>query len=157
MADIRVLFVCLGNICRSPMAQGVFEKMVSEHPLAKRISVDSAGTGNWHIGNPPDTRAIAAAKRFDCDISHLWARQVNKDDFIDFDYILAMDSDNLRFLKAMQPAHFSGTLARFLEFADRHEDMPDPYYGKDEGFDYVYALCELASRGLLQHIAERHG
>lgn len=157
MADIRVLFVCLGNICRSPMAQGVFEKMRMSHPLAKRIEVDSAGTGNWHIGHPPDVRAIAAAKRCGCDISHLRARQVHREDFDDFDYIIAMDSDNLRFLRAMQPVYFSGTLARFLDFADRHEDMPDPYYGNDEGFDHVYSLCELASRALLQHIAERHG
>lgn len=155
--DIRVLFVCLGNICRSPTAQGVFEKHASKHPLAKRIVVDSAGTGNWHVGQPPDPRAIAAAKRYGCDISHLSARQVVREDFDLYDFILAMDSDNLRHLMAMKPAHFTGTLCRFLEFAGRPEDMPDPYYGHEDGFDHVYQLCEKASAGLLQHIDVHYG
>lgn len=155
--DIRVLFVCLGNICRSPTAHGIFEQMASQHPLATRIEVDSAGTGAWHVGNPPDPRAIEAAQRHGCAIEQLRARQVVVEDFDYFDYILAMDSANLRDLQAMRPAHFGGTLCRFLEFADLSEDVPDPYYGGDAGFDHVYQLCDAASRGLLQHIQQRHG
>lgn len=151
-----MLFVCLGNICRSPTAQGIFEQGFQGHFLAKRLVVDSAGTGGWHVGNPPDPRAIEAAKRHNCDISHLRARQVVAEDFDEFDYILAMDSDNLRHLEAMKPTHFNGQLCRFLDFAGMSADVPDPYYGGAEGFDHVYKLCEKASRGLLAHIAENH-
>ncbi len=155
--DIRVLFVCLGNICRSPTAHGIFQQMAQQHPLGKRIDVDSAGTGAWHVGQPPDPRAIEAAQRHGCDIEPLRARQVLVEDFDHYDYILAMDSANLRELQAMCPAQFGGTLCRFLEFADRSEDVPDPYYGGEDGFDHVYQLCEAASRGLLQRIQQQHG
>jgi protein-tyrosine phosphatase len=155
-AKIRVLFVCLGNICRSPTAHGIFEQMLHNHPLANRIEVDSAGTGHWHIGSPPDARSIAAARHKGCDISHLRARQVVVEDFDEFDYILAMDASNLKNLMAIKPDHFSGKLCLFLDFAGMSADVPDPYYD-DEGFDHVYQLCEQASRGLLQHLLEKHG
>ena len=157
MADLRVLFVCLGNICRSPTAQGIFQQCLDAHPLARRIYVDSAGTGGWHAGSPPDARAIAAAAKHACDISNLRARQFVAADFDTFDYILAMDADNLSHLEAMCPADFSGRLCRFLDFADMHADVPDPYYGGDDGFEHVYALCEQASRGLLKHLLAQHG
>ena len=157
MADLRVLFVCLGNICRSPTAQGIFQHCLASHPLAQRVYVDSAGTGSWHAGKPPDARAIAAAAKHGCDISGLRARQVLAEDFYAFDYILAMDAENLRHLKAMCPADFAGTLCRFLDFADGQGDVPDPYYGGDDGFEHVYTLCEQASRGLLNHLVDQHG
>jgi protein-tyrosine phosphatase len=134
----------------------VFEQMLQNHPLAKRVEVDSAGTGHWHVGSPPDSRSINAARQRGCDISHLRARQVVAEDFDEFDYILAMDSSNLKHLQAMRPGHFGGTLCRFLEFAGLHEDVPDPYYD-DDGFGHVYQLCERASHGLLQHLMEQHG
>lgn len=153
---VRVLFVCLGNICRSPTAHGVFEDMLKNHPLGNRIEVDSAGTGDWHIGRPPDPRTIEAAAERGCDLSHLRARQVTKEDFKHFDYILAMDAQNLRDLKMLCPSDFSGVLCRFLDYADMQADVPDPYFGGSEGFAHVFELCQQASRGLLAHISRQH-
>ena len=154
MRSTSVLFVCLGNICRSPTAHGVFETMVSKLGLAGQISVDSCGTGDWHIGHAPDRRASAEAFRRGYELSHLRARQVAPADFDHFDFILAMDNQNLSDLKAMSPSHFSGRLELFLSFADGNvpSEVPDPYYGGDDGFATVLNLIESASARLLQEI-----
>ena len=150
----RVLFVCLGNICRSPTAHGVFESMVQARGLGDRISVDSCGTGDWHIGHAPDKRAAAEAAQRGYDLSHLRARQVQASDFQQFDYILAMDSQNLADLQAMSPADFSGFLGLFLPFAPDNptDEVPDPYYGGAAGFTQVLDMVEAASEGLLAEI-----
>ncbi|RLQ23085.1 low molecular weight phosphotyrosine protein phosphatase [Seongchinamella sediminis] len=150
----RVLFVCLGNICRSPTAHGVFEAMVRARGLEQQIRVDSCGTGDWHIGHAPDKRATAEALGRGYDLSGLRARQVQVRDFHDFDYILAMDRQNLADLQAMCPAGFSGYLGLFLPFdpAASIAEVPDPYYGGDEGFTRVLDMVEAASEGLLREI-----
>ncbi len=153
-----VLFVCLGNICRSPTAEGVFTALVERHGLAGSILVDSCGTGDWHIGRAPDSRATAAAAKRGYDLRHLRARQVNIDDFDRYHYILAMDESNLRDLQALRPHHHKGHLGLFLEFAPNGDlvDVPDPYYRGDEGFVQVLDLIESASAGLLQRIVGEH-
>ncbi len=150
----RVLFVCLGNICRSPTAHGVFEALVEARSLAGQIEVDSAGTGDWHVGFPPDKRAQAEARRRGVDISSLRARQVKNADFDRFDYVVAMDEANLRDLKRLMPEHFSGYLGLFLPFAPELDisEVPDPYYGAANGFVRVFDLIECASEGLLAEI-----
>ena len=147
-----VLFVCLGNICRSPTAHGVFSAQVAEAGLADRIAIDSAGTGAWHVGEPPDGRATAAALQRGYDLSGLRARQVDPADFERFHYILAMDRSNLSHLEAMRPAGYRGHLGLFLEFHPRPptREVPDPYYGGDRGFEEVLDLVERAGRGLLE-------
>lgn len=149
-----VLFVCLGNICRSPTAHGVFESMVRERGMSEHIKVDSCGTGDWHIGHSPDKRATAEAADRGYRLEHLRARQVRPSDFNEFDYIIAMDAQNLADLSAMCPADFRGTLALFLPFAPGNpvEDVPDPYYGGPEGFTQVLDMIEAASEGLLEEI-----
>lgn len=149
-----ILFVCLGNICRSPTAQAVFENHLSASSLADQIKVDSAGTAAYHLGKAPDPRSRAAARQRGYDLDHLRARQVTAEDFHQFDYILAMDADNLQQLKAMAPEHSQASLALFLDFAtttDRRE-VPDPYFGAGDGFETVLDLCEQASQGLLAHL-----
>lgn len=154
---VRVLFVCLGNICRSPTAHGVFADLVQQAGFGDRIEVDSSGTGDWHIGLPPDGRAVAEAKKRGYNLSHLRARQVCREDFELFDLILAMDRDNLNHLQALRPARARAELRLFLEFASdsEAEEVPDPYFGGAEGFAHVFELVEAASRGLLRHI-EQH-
>ena len=153
-ASVRVLFVCLGNICRSPTAHGVFESMVRERGLHNRIHIDSCGTGDWHVGHPPDRRASAEAARRGYALDHLRARQVRIDDFREFDYILAMDRQNLADLRAMCPSDFNGHLGLFLPMDPDGslEEVPDPYYGGDEGFTRVLDMVEAASEGLLREI-----
>lgn len=157
MKPARVLFVCLGNICRSPTAHGVFERIVEDASLQAQIDVDSAGTGAWHRGHAPDRRAQQAAACRGYDLSGLRARQVCLEDFDRFDYLLAMDNDNLAELRAMRPASFQGELCLFLNFAEDASvaEVPDPYYGGAGGFEDVLDLVEQASRGLLQHICQR--
>lgn len=151
---IRVLFVCLGNICRSPTAHAVFQQMVDERGLGSRILVDSAGTGDWHIGRPPDPRASAAAQQRGVDMSALRARQFQPADFHNFDYILAMDEDNLRDILAQAPESHSAQVGLFLDYASHFEEreVPDPYYGGDEGFEHVLNLIEDAAKGLLDEL-----
>ena len=152
MSEISVLFVCLGNICRSPTAHGVFEKMVLEAGLAQKITIDSCGTGDWHIGHSPDERSASAALTRGYDLSHLRSRQITASDFNRFDYILVMDNKNLSDLKAMRPANYSGQLELFLNYANNYADtleVPDPYYGGASGFDHVIDLVEDASQVLL--------
>lgn len=154
---IRVLFVCLGNICRSPTAQGMFERLAREAELAQFIQVDSAGTGAWHVGEPPDARAQAEAARCGVDLSRQRARSVDATDFESFDYILAMDRSNLAELEARCPPEYIERLHLFLSFAaeTEMEDVPDPYYGGTQGFSRVLDLVEAGSLGLLEHLRER--
>lgn len=148
-----VLFVCLGNICRSPTAHGVFRHMLAQSSLAGQVRVDSAGTGAWHAGEPPDKRAQQEALRRDVNLSDLRARQVTPEDFEKFDYVLAMDHQNLRDLKAACPMSLQHKVQLFLSYADVPEDeVPDPYYGGAKGFQHVFDLVEAASRGLLDHL-----
>ena len=154
----RVLFVCLGNICRSPTAQGVFETLLAAHPLAGQVEVDSCGTAAWHIGKAPDERSVAEAQRRGYRLDHLRARQVQARDFQDFDYILAMDEENLAELQALCPADFAGHLGLFLDFAPASglRAVPDPYYGGAQGFSDVLDLVEQASEGLLRALEDAH-
>ncbi len=156
--SIQVLFVCLGNICRSPTAHGVFMRHVNEAGLKKRILIDSAGTGDWHVGRPPDSRAQKAAKGRGYDLSRLRARQVRPSDFDKFHYILPMDEQNLADLERMRPAWYAGHLGLFLDFAANpdYQEVPDPYYGSNRGFELVLDLIEDASRNLLRHIHDTH-
>lgn len=155
---VKVLFVCLGNICRSPTAHGVFAGLVKARGLEERILVDSAGTSDWHIGKGPDPRTIAAGLERGVDLSHLRASQVTRNDFQVYDYILAMDRQNLADLQTLAPADYAGCLDLFLRFADAGvEEVPDPYYGGKDGFIHVLDLIESASAGLLQHILDRDG
>lgn len=149
-----MLFVCLGNICRSPTAEGVFRKKVLDAGLQERIEIDSAGTSGWHIGEPPDKRAIAAAKGRGYDLATLRGRQLVGDDFRIFDYILVMDRENLANSKAIAPSEFSGCLSLLLAFSSqsRYSEVPDPYYGGDQGFDTVLDLIEDSCDGLLKDI-----
>ena len=151
---VRVLFVCLGNICRSPLAEGVFRHLVDEAGLATQIGADSAGTGNWHVGQPPDPRAQATAARRGIDIARQRARQVAAADFNDFEYMLAMDTSNLQALSRIAPASTPTRLQLFLDYAadGQTTDVPDPYYGGPDGFDRVYELVHGAATGLLGHI-----
>ena len=153
---VKVLFVCLGNICRSPTAEGVFHTLVEKRGLGGRVTVDSAGTGAWHIGSPPDRRAQAAARRRGIDLSGQRARQAKTGDFHRFDYILAMDADNHRNLAQMCPPGEEHRLHLFLDFAPglKTRDVPDPYYGGDGGFEAVLDMIEAASEGLLADIQE---
>jgi protein-tyrosine phosphatase len=155
---VRVLFVCLGNICRSPTADGVFQKQVADAGLSHRIVVDSAGTAGWHQGRAPDPRTVAAAARRGFDLTCLRARQVKRSDFDEFDYILAMDEENLADLSLLCPLDFAGHMGLFLNFGQQkqHISVPDPYHGGPAGFELVLDLVEEASRGLLDAICARH-
>lgn len=156
-AKVRVLMVCLGNICRSPTAHGVFQNRIENAGLADSIYVDCSGTGNYHIGEKPDRRSIATAAQRGYDLDSFRARQVQDSDFEQFDYILAMDVSNLRDLQHRCPAVYLSKLQLFLDYADcSHDAVPDPYYSGPAGFDIVLDLIEDASDGLLQHIRERH-
>ncbi|WP_438958557.1 low molecular weight protein-tyrosine-phosphatase [Porticoccus sp.] len=153
MKQLRVLFVCLGNICRSPTAHGIFERRVAEAGLQDRILIDSAGTGDWHVGRSPDSRASAAALKRGYDLSHLRARQVRPEDFLAFDYLLAMDQQNLWDLQALALPAFAGHLGLFLDFGNSPlKEVPDPYTGGEEGFEAVLDLVEDATSGLLAHL-----
>lgn len=155
----RVLFVCLGNICRSPTAEGVMRKLLDDHGLAGRIEVDSAGTHAYHVGEPPDRRAAAAAARRGIDLSALRGRRVEPSDFHRFDYILAMDRENLSNLLAIAPPGQESKARLFLEFGTQRSitEVPDPYYGGADGFDRVLDLIEDAAQGLLRDIRDKRG
>lgn len=154
---VNVLFVCLGNICRSPTADGVMRKQVAAAGLQAEVAVDSAGTGGWHIGRAPDSRSQAAALARGYDLSALRARQVSADDFAEFDYILAMDTSNLTDLQRLKPASYRGHLGLLLDFAEHSSlrEVPDPYYGEGAGFEQVLDLVEDAVAGLLADIRKR--
>ncbi|WP_454868870.1 low molecular weight protein-tyrosine-phosphatase [Pseudomonas farris] len=143
---MRVLFVCLGNICRSPTAEGVLRHKLREAGLADQIEVASAGTGDWHVGKAPDKRSQAAAKLRGYDLSAQRAQQVSRADFATYDLILAMDNSNLRHLKALQPAKGKAELDLFLRrFQSEIDEVPDPYHDSDQGFETVLDLIERAS------------
>ncbi|HKJ09890.1 MAG TPA: low molecular weight protein-tyrosine-phosphatase [Gammaproteobacteria bacterium] len=155
---VRVLFVCLGNICRSPTAQGMFTHLVESEGMLDRIEIDSAGTHAYHVGNPPDPRAQEAATRRGVDMGAQRARRVSEVDFERFDYVLAMDRSNYSDLLEMCPPGQEYKLRLFLEFAPELEEreVPDPYYGGRSGFERVLDMIETASRGLLAEIVTRH-
>ena len=154
---VKVLFVCMGNICRSPMAEGVFRARVEAAGYGDRVEVDSAGTHAYHIGEPPDERAQAAIARRGIDISALRGRQAATEDIARFDYVLAMDGDNYAHLQALSPEGYEHKIELFLEYASRARErfVPDPYYGGPSGFDRVLDLIEDAAEGLLQEVSAR--
>jgi protein-tyrosine phosphatase len=154
---VSVLFVCMGNICRSPTAEGVFRHQVKQAGLSHLIVTDSAGTLDYHVGDPPDPRAQAAAARRGYDLSRLRGRQVTREDFERFHYLLAMDRDNLAHLHRLASQDHRAKAQLFLEYATNLglREVPDPYYGPAAGFERVLDLAENASRGLLAHIRER--
>jgi protein-tyrosine phosphatase len=147
----RILFVCMGNICRSPTAEGAMRKRLEEHGLHELVKVDSAGTHAYHVGNPPDTRSQRVAKERGLDLSRLRARQVEPRDFDEFDLILAMDGQNLAMLKQQCPSWHQGKLGRLLDYrqAGQEADVPDPYYGGPKGFEMVLDLVNDAVDGLI--------
>ena len=150
---VKVLFVCLGNICRSPSAEGVFRQVVENAGLAEKIEIDSCGTGGWHVGKAPDARARAAAAKRDIDISGLRARQFEPSDLADFDYVLVMDHQNLAEVQSIWERS-GGTRPELFLYYGRsfHEEVPDPYYGGDQGFETVLDLIQDASEGLVEHL-----
>lgn len=157
MKQVHVLFVCMGNICRSPTAEGVFRKIVQDQGLATKIITDSAGTHAYHVGEPPDRRAQATALRRGIDLSDLRARRALPADFEKFDYVLAMDRDNYINLQSVCPVGYEDRLFMFLDFAEglSHAEVPDPYYGGDRGFEDVFDMVEAASKGLLVDIQDK--
>ncbi len=153
---IRVLFVCMGNICRSPISQGVFENVLRREGLEDEVFVDSAGTGNWHVGSPPDERAQHSAGLRGLDLGAQRARQVSPQDCDDFDYVLTMDEENYRAVSAL--CQGSAAVRPFLEYAPDSpaREVPDPYSGGPDEFEHVLDLVEEASEGLLDDIRDRH-
>ncbi|GAC1039470.1 low molecular weight protein-tyrosine-phosphatase [Pseudomonas sp. No.117] len=156
---LRILFVCMGNICRSPTAEGILRAKLDAAGLAAAVVLDSAGTGDWHVGKAPDTRAIQAAAGRGYDLTSLRARQVTVEDFQRFDLILAMDHDNLAWLEQLRPADAKGAVPEL--FLARQglavDEVPDPYYGGAAGFERVLDLLESACDGLVAEVAARHG
>jgi len=154
---MRILFVCMGNICRSPTAEGVFRRLVEERAPQSGLEIDSAGTHDYHVGEPPDERAIAAAARRGIDLRRLRARQVKAADFERFDLIVAMDRLNRETLLGNCPEPYRPRIRLFMEFAGDSdlEDVPDPYYGGPLGFEQVLDLAEEASAGLLDELMQR--
>ena len=149
-----VLFVCMGNICRSPTAEGVFRHQVKAEGLENRIRIDSAGTHAYHVGEPPDRRAQAAAERRGISLDGIRARRVSDEDFVSFDYVIAMDEDNRERLLERAPEEHRGKVQLFLQYAEGPErEVPDPYYGGTAGFERVLDLVEEASRGLLRTLS----
>ena len=155
-----VLFVCLGNICRSPLAEGVFRHLVRTRELSHAYEIDSAGTGGWHVGDPPDARAAAVARRRGVELECA-ARQVSPGDFGRFDWIVAMDKENLRALEALRGRHGGDAELRLLRDFDPEPgdgEVPDPYYGGPEGFDRVYEMVVRSAEAFLEHLeSERSG
>jgi len=156
-ATMRILFVCMGNICRSPSAEGVFRSLVAARAPQLAVEIDSAGTHDYHVGEPPDDRAIAAARRRGIDLSSLRARTVQTSDFDAFDLILAMDEQNLRELRRRAPAARHDRIRLMMEFAPSSavRAVPDPYYGGSQGFEQVLDLLEEAAAGLLREMLSR--
>lgn len=158
MKKISVLFCCMGNICRSPTAEAVFRSKVEEAGLAQQILIDSVGTHDYHIGDPPDQRTQRAASQRGYDLSRLRGRQIEVADFTRFDYVLAMDNANMAILYRLCPPQQRERLGLFLEYASRHKEreVPDPYYGGEDGFERVLDMVEDAATGLLQHVQKQH-
>jgi protein-tyrosine phosphatase len=152
---MKILFVCLGNICRSPTAEGVLRAIAAREYPGLPLEIDSAGTAGYHVGEPPDRRTIAAARRRGYDLSGLRARRTQTGDFLRFDYILAMDRANLAELESRRPADATARAALFMSFVPGQEgaEVPDPYHGGTEEFERVIELCEAGARGLLSHLS----
>jgi protein-tyrosine phosphatase len=154
---MKVLFVCLGNICRSPTAEGVLRKLVAEASLDGQVEIDSAGTLGFHAGQPPDPRSIEHAMRRGVDLSSLRAREIVLADFERFDYVLAMDLDNLRQLKARCPGHLSQKIKLLLDYSaiGGTREVPDPYHGEAKDFELTLELIEAGCKGLTQHLTDQ--
>lgn len=157
---VRVCFVCLGNICRSPTAEAAMRRLIEEAKLVTEIEIDSAGTGAWHVGEPPDHRARATGKRRGLDVRGR-ARKVVLEDFERFDYVIAMDRSNRSDLHQLAPNDEAKRKIELLRNYDaespRDAEVPDPYYGGGDGFERVINICEAGCRGLLVHIRDHHG
>lgn len=151
---MKVLFVCMGNICRSPTAEAVFRKFAIESGLSGQLEIDSAGTHGFHAGSPPDPRSIEHAARRGVDLTRLRAREVVPSDFERFDYVIAMDEENVRQLKSFCPDHLSGKIELLLKYADgsKRREVPDPYQGNAKDFDLVLDLIEQGCQGLVEHL-----
>jgi len=158
-----VLFVCLGNICRSPLAEGVFRKKVEEAGLADKFEIDSAGTGSWHVGESPDVRMRAAAARRGLDLSGIRARQIHRGDLVGaraYDHVFVMDKTNLNDTLYLDPTGDHGTRVRlFREFDPEPDDyqVPDPYYGGPEGFDRNYEIVDRTAEAILKRLRDVYG
>ncbi|MFN0316855.1 MAG: low molecular weight protein-tyrosine-phosphatase [Burkholderiales bacterium] len=154
MEKTKVLFVCMGNICRSPTAEGVFRRYVNIAGLSGLVTIDSAGTHGYHLGSPPDARAIAAAAKRRYDLNGLKARRIRDEDFAEFHYLLAMDRTNLDYLMEKCPPGHRPKLGLFLDYAPEapYREVPDPYYGRAEVFELVLDLAEQGAEGLLDHL-----
>lgn len=157
MVSLAVLFVCLGNICRSPLAEAALRRAAARQGIA--ITVDSAGTGDWHVGEQPDRRAIAAAARHGVDITGQRARQVSRADFYRFDHIVALDRDNLEALKALRPTDGTARLSLLLDHVPGREGqaVADPYWGDDDAFDVTWDDVTAGAKGLIARVKERRG
>jgi protein-tyrosine phosphatase len=159
MTKIGVLFVCLGNICRSPLAKGVFEEVVRAEGLQDRFDVDAAGTSNYHTGDPPDPRTVSEARRRGLVLEHA-ARQIRAEDLERFDYVIAMDASNLgkieRLTKSLRRHAELHLLRAFDDEASDDLEVPDPYFGGQDGFADVHDMVERACRGLLEHVRSEH-
>lgn len=154
---VNVLFVCMGNICRSPMAQGVFEDLLRREGLEDEVFVDSAGTGAWHIGQPPDARAQESADKRGIDLSEQRARRVTPEDCQKFDYLIAMDVHNYESVSALCRSS-RAEVRLLLEYAPNssQKEVPDPYYGGPDGFEHALDLVEEAAQGLLEDVRKRY-
>ena len=156
---IHVLFVCLGNICRSPLAEGVFKHLVFEDGLEDKIFVESAGTSGWHVGDRPDPRSIEVARENGIDLDS-YGRKAISDDFAEFDYIIAMDRNNFADMRSLDGSSKKDAaklyLMRDFDEIGKGQDVPDPYYGGDDGFSYVFELLDRSCRNLLEEIREEN-
>ncbi len=154
MKKIKVLFVCMGNICRSPTAEGVFNALINHRQLGHGFELDSAGTHAYHVGDAPDLRAQKAARERGVELKHLRARKVHGEDFENFDFILVMDDDNHASLSAICPAEYRHKIRHFLDYAPQlqQREVPDPYYGGSYGFERVLDMVEAASEGFIEEL-----
>lgn len=157
MVEVKVLFVCMGNICRSPTAEGVFRHLVAEKELSAQVTIDLAGTHSYHVGSVPDKRSQQAALQRGIDLSGQCARQLQPQDLLEFDYVLAMDKSNLQGIQRLRTHQHTAQIGLFLNYAAElpaNSEVPDPYYGAGDGFERVLDMIEQASIGLLNHILQ---
>ena len=156
---VKVMFICMGNICRSPTAHGVFRKLVEDEGYADNIYIESSGTHAYHVGEPPDSRAQQTAHERGINLSDLRGQRIKSSDFAEFDYLLPMDQDNYDILLSSSPKEHRDKIKMFLSFAPTltSREVPDPYYGGPGGFDQVFDMVEAGSRGLLDDIKEKYG